>query len=225
MYSKLLTCMLEDESQFATVWLQCTFLFCLVWGFGGSMNGESTKKFDLWFRKLLLDQDEKHPRPKMFKLSRHQLFPEKGTVFDFVYDKKNNGTWIQWLDLVDKVSVNYHTTSKVPPYNRHKFSFQPYPPLQKKKNFTGILFIQVSELIIPTNETCCQKFFLEHFITKKMPLLFVGPTGTGKSCIVLSHLMALPKDKYLPNIINFSARTTANQTQEIIMSKLDRSDE
>ncbi|KAK6624385.1 hypothetical protein RUM44_011244 [Polyplax serrata] len=192
MYTKLLTCMLEGESQFATVWLQCTFLFCLVWGFGGTMNGDSRKKFDVWFRKLLLDQDENNPRPKMFKLAKNQLFPEKGTVFDFVYDKKNNGTWINWLDTLDKAAGNYPPTAKV------------------------------SELIIPTNETCCQKFFLENFISRRMPLLFVGPTGTGKSAIVLSHLMSLPKDKYLPNVINFSARTSANQTQEIIMSKLDR---
>lgn len=119
MYTKLLTCMLEGESQFATVWLQCTFLFCLVWGFGGTMNGDSRKKFDVWFRKLLLDQDENNPRPKMFKLAKNQLFPEKGTVFDFVYDKKNNGTWINWLDTLDKAAGNYPPTAKVCNLNHH----------------------------------------------------------------------------------------------------------
>jgi ABC-type dipeptide/oligopeptide/nickel transport system ATPase component len=56
----------------------------------------------------------------------------------------------------------------------------------------------------------------------KIPILFVGPTGTGKSVIVLSHLMSLPRDKFLSSVVNFSARTSANQTQETIMSKLDR---
>lgn len=77
------------------------------------MNGESRRKFDVWFRKLLLDQNPDHPRPKMFKLSKHQLFPEKGTVFDFVYDKKNNGTWVNWIDQSDKVVVTYPATAKV----------------------------------------------------------------------------------------------------------------
>jgi len=59
-------------------------------------------------------------------------------------------------------------------------------------------------------------------LKNEIPLLFVGPTGTGKSAIVLNYLIHLPKEYFLANVLNFSARTAANTVQDIIISKLEK---
>uniref|UniRef100_A0A803TL59 Dynein axonemal heavy chain 3 n=1 Tax=Anolis carolinensis TaxID=28377 RepID=A0A803TL59_ANOCA len=134
------------SSQQITLWLQGLFLFALVWTIGGTLNAESRKKFDHFYRNLLMGMDDENPRPKSVKLTKNNIFPERGA------------------DLYTYIS----------------------------------------------------------YVDHEIPMLFVGPTGTGKSAITNSFLIQLPKAKYTPNFINFSARTTANQTQDIIMSKLDR---
>ena len=49
------------------------------------------------------------------------------------------------------------------------------------------------------------------------------PFGLGSNTNDINNfLLQLPKDKYIINNINFSARTTSNQTQDVIFSKLDR---
>ena len=50
----------------------------------------------------------------------------------------------------------------------------------------------------------------------------MGPTGSGKTlCIGDKLLRHMPKD-YLCHFLAFSARTSANQTQDIIDGKLDK---
>lgn len=53
--------------------------------------------------------------------------------------------------------------------------------------------------------------FLTHCLR---PILFVGPTGTGKSMYVRHKLMTESKAGFVtPAFINFSAQSTANQIQ------------
>lgn len=86
----------------------------------------------------------------------------------------------------------------------------------------SITSTKINDLIIGTDETAKQQYFLQLLLKNEIPLLFVGPTGTGKSVIVLDYLIHLPKEKFLVNVLNFSARTSANNVQDIIISKLDK---
>ncbi|XP_050466815.1 dynein axonemal heavy chain 3 isoform X2 [Cataglyphis hispanica] len=189
-FTRVFSMMLAEETQVSTVWLQCVLLFSMVWGMCSTLISDSRKIFDVYLRKLLLGNIDEYPKPKVFKLTKQQIFPDKGTVYDWIYDKRNNGCWISWMDIIQQA---------------------PLSPTAK-----------ASELIIQTTETSIQHFFMKQFLHRAIPILFVGPTGTGKSVIVLNYLMSLSREKFLENIINFSARTNAPLTQEIVMSKLDR---
>ncbi|XP_053190892.1 dynein axonemal heavy chain 3 [Scomber japonicus] len=201
---KLYTCLMDEitasvtsgdqnmSSQQITMWLQGLFLFAAVWTLGGTISGDSRKKFDVFYRNLIMGMDDENPRPKSIKLKKNDIFPERGTVYDYYFHKDGQGRWNVWTDSI----TNEENT--IP---------------------AGA---NVSDLIIPTMETARQLFFLRTYLAYEIPTLFVGPTGTGKSVINKSFLVALPKEQYTPNCINFSARTSANQTQDIIMAKLDR---
>lgn len=50
----------------------------------------------------------------------------------------------------------------------------------------------------------------------------MGPTGTGKTMTIADKLGTKMPKEYIPEFMVFSAKTSANQTQDLIDGKLDK---
>uniref|UniRef100_A0A094ZX25 Dynein heavy chain 7, axonemal n=1 Tax=Schistosoma haematobium TaxID=6185 RepID=A0A094ZX25_SCHHA len=67
---------------------------------------------------------------------------------------------------------------------------------EKNKNDDRVSDRKIREIIVPTMDTARYKFIVDLCMKKHRPLLYVGPTGTGKSVYVQEKLMRdIDKDK------------------------------
>lgn len=70
-----------------------------------------------------------------------------------------------------------------------------------------------ADIEVPTVNNVRNAELLGIILVNEHNVLCVGPTGTGKTLTVIAKLSKnLPK-KFMCDFINFSARTSANQTQ------------
>ncbi|BBN11637.1 hypothetical protein Mp_5g13570 [Marchantia polymorpha subsp. ruderalis] len=79
-----------------------------------------------------------------------------------------------------------------------------------------------SELIVPTAGVVGYKSVIHALLVIGKHVLCVGETGTGKTLVVRDKLLNYMDPVYVPMFINFSARTGANQTQDLIDSKTEK---
>ena len=79
-----------------------------------------------------------------------------------------------------------------------------------------------SDIIVPTKDTISSAMLIEMLLTNNKTVLCVGPTGTGKTLAIADKLIRNMPKEYVPEFINFSAKTSANQTQDLIDGKLDK---
>ena len=79
-----------------------------------------------------------------------------------------------------------------------------------------------ADMIVQTADTVKYTYLLELLVEHKKHCLISGPTGTGKTVNIAQKLFhGMPK-MYVPLQFTFSARTSANMTQNIIDGKTDK---
>ncbi|XP_077435277.1 dynein axonemal heavy chain 7 isoform X3 [Vanacampus margaritifer] len=181
-------------------WLEGIFIFCLVWSVGASCNDEGRLKFDHMVREILsgpLSEETRLSHAILTKVgppTRPLMMPlpQEDTVYQYRFIKEGSGRWEAWTEELKSA-----------------------PPLSRDMQF--------NEIIVPTENTVRYIALMKLLVTNQKPTIFIGPTGTGKSVYITDFLLNhVDKEVYNPLFINFSAQTTAAQTQNIIMSKLDK---
>ncbi|KAL3685151.1 hypothetical protein R1sor_003173 [Riccia sorocarpa] len=180
----------------AVLWLQGLFVMAVIWSIGATVDAEGRAKFNSFLHKLLAKEDdlglELSPGMKVVK-------PEFGFVpvlpeGQSCYDYTFSKGDATWRNWLE-------AADKRP------------PPVEAQYN----------EIVVTTIDVARYSSLLLQLVTHHKHVLFGGPTGTGKT-VYIKHQLTQGLDKALfRNIMmTFSAQTNANQTQDIIDSKLDK---
>ncbi|KAF4707651.1 hypothetical protein FOZ63_029670, partial [Perkinsus olseni] len=77
-------------------------------------------------------------------------------------------------------------------------------------------------IIVRTLDNIRYSFIANHCIDNRIPLLFCGPTGTGKTAYMQGAILSRDKATTVPIFLGFSAQTQCAQTQDQVDVKLDR---
>ncbi|XP_022353638.1 dynein heavy chain 1, axonemal [Enhydra lutris kenyoni] len=169
------------------------FIFSLIWSVGATGDNASRISFSHWLRIKM----------KIENLTLH--FPEEGLVFDYRLedagisssnddeDEDEEGKQVAWVKWMD---------SSTP--------------------FTMMPDTSYCNIIVPTMDTVQMSYLLDMLLINHKPVLCIGPTGTGKTLTISDKLLKNLPPEYVSHFLTFSARTSANQTQDLIDSKLDK---
>ncbi|MEW5298367.1 MAG: hypothetical protein WDW36_001499 [Sanguina aurantia] len=135
------------------------------------------------------------PACRSLGLTGGALFPPGGTVYDWCFDQELGEASQQrgWMPWMGTVP---------------EFSCDPDRPF--------------SEIIVPTADTVRYTFLIDRLVAAGKQVLCVGETGTGKTLNICNKLLNAMPDDTVPIFMTFSARTGANQTQDIIDAKMDK---
>uniref|UniRef100_A0A2A4JQR8 Dynein axonemal heavy chain 7 n=1 Tax=Heliothis virescens TaxID=7102 RepID=A0A2A4JQR8_HELVI len=180
--------------------LEGVFFFSCIWSIGATLESDSRPKFDMLFRGLLEKEFPEKVKtaldmPKEIAKPEKQyifIIPREGLVYDYRFIKEGKGKWKPWADDV----------LTAPPISRDTAP---------------------NQILVTTLDSVRYLALFKLMVTHHKLVMMVGPTGTGKSSYIIDFLVKRVDTKvYKALIMAFSAQTNCNQTQDIIMGKLDK---
>ncbi|XP_006892361.1 PREDICTED: dynein heavy chain 1, axonemal [Elephantulus edwardii] len=172
------------------------FFFSLVWSVGATGDSASRTSFSHWLKNKMSIQNQ---------LTMH--FPEEGLVYDYRLDDAG-------------ISNTNEDEEEEEESSRKQVTWVKW--MDHSTPFTMVPDTNYCDIIVPTMDTVQMSYLLGMLLTNHKPVLCIGPTGTGKTVTISDKLLKnLPLD-YISHFLTFSARTSANQTQDLIDSKLDK---
>ena len=203
---RLFKCLLDFDDGVAsdmTKAIEGAFIFSVVWSVGACVDGEGRAKFDSFLRRFCAGDcyDGTDPEWEDFRIKNPDYVTQA--------DRRLS------INLPDGAQIyDFIFDCKTAKY-LNWLDGQPVFKIEREAKFNSI--------VVPTIDTIRNEWLLEKLLLKGHHVMCTGDTGTGKSVSVKSKLLAgMPDNFTAPIFLNFSAQTSANQTQDLIDAKLDK---
>ncbi|KAJ1435246.1 dynein heavy chain, partial [Ochromonadaceae sp. CCMP2298] len=201
--TRLLKCMLDFDDGVASdapKAIEGCFVFAAVWSVGACVDGDGRVRFDSFLRKLLDGTVYDTAEYKDFKIKTptYEETPERQAIQQLpeegiAFDYNFDAKSAKWVNWLEGQLI-----FKIP----------------REAQFNSI--------VVPTIDTIRNEWILEKMLRKGHHVICTGDTGTGKSVSIRNKLLSGMPEKFNAISLNFSAQTSANQTQDLIDSKLDK---
>ncbi|GBG29641.1 Dynein heavy chain 7, axonemal [Hondaea fermentalgiana] len=180
------------------------FLFALIWAVGGVTDERGRQILDNYLKRLITGMMEGQPAWEQFVL--------KNPAYK---DAMNEPRELRTPMPFDQGSIFDYV------FFCDKGLWTPWMDITPR--FMPGSDTQYQDILVPTVDTTRNEWIIQRLVEHTQPVLVTGSTGTGKTVSVQNVLLkALDQNVYKPMFINFSAQTSANQTQDIIDGKLDK---
>lgn len=206
MESFLFDAFLVDEKKLPKDPIKCVegcFVFALIWAIGGVTDAAGRRDLDVFLLKFLAAAAEEDPTWLSFVAKN----PSYANNMDEDHAREQRcpvpGGCFEYV------------------FQASKCSWVPWAEITPK--YVPANDATYQSLLVPTIDTVRVNCIVHSLLMHEMPVLCTGDTGTGKT-VSLKKLIEgeMDPEKYQSLFLNFSAQTSANQTQDIIDGKLDK---